>query len=80
MSRAMDDPISSNKLQAPQAGVARFADDDVVVHGDAERAGHRDDLLRHLDVGVRRRWIKKTDMAVAPLTYYPILVRRKRPT
>jgi hypothetical protein len=29
------------------------ADDDVIVHRNAERVGHRDDLLRHLDVGVR---------------------------
>ena len=32
-----------------------LADDDVVVHGDAERAGERDDLLGHLDVGARWR-------------------------
>ena len=35
--------------------MAFLADDDVVVHGDAERARHRNDLLRHLDVGARRR-------------------------
>ena len=35
--------------------MAFLADDDVVVHGNAERACHRDDLLRHLDVGARRR-------------------------
>jgi Phage integrase family len=34
-----------------------LADDDVVVHGDAERAGDVDDRLRHLDVGLRRRRI-----------------------
>ena len=34
-----------------------FADDDVVVHGNTERVRHRDDLLRHLDVGVRRRQV-----------------------
>jgi hypothetical protein len=34
-----------------------LADDDVIVHGDAERRRHRDDLLRHLHIGVRRRWI-----------------------
>ena len=28
-----------------------LADDDVVVHGNAERLCHLDDLLRHLDVG-----------------------------
>jgi hypothetical protein len=33
------------------------ADDDVVVHGDAERAGDIDDRLGHLDVGLRRRRI-----------------------
>ena len=29
----------------------------LVVHGDAEVACDLGDLLRHLDVGVRRRWI-----------------------
>ena len=33
--------------------MAFLADDDVVVHGDAERAGDIDDGLGHLDVGAR---------------------------
>jgi hypothetical protein len=32
-----------------------LADNDVVVHGDAERGGDVDDRLGHLDVGLRRR-------------------------
>ena len=32
-----------------------LADDDVVMHGDAERGGDIDDRFRHLDVGLRRR-------------------------
>jgi hypothetical protein len=47
----MGDSVSSNKLQAFQAGVALFANYDVIVHGNAERARHRDDLLSHLDIG-----------------------------
>ena len=43
--RVLDQP------QPLQARVAVLADDDVVVHGDAERARHRDDRLGHLDVG-----------------------------
>ena len=35
--------------------MAVLADDDVVVHGDAERRGDVDDRLCHLDVGLRRR-------------------------
>jgi hypothetical protein len=35
--------------------MAFLADDNVVVHRDAERLCHGDDLLRHLDVGARRR-------------------------
>ncbi len=31
-----------------------FSDDDVVVHGDAERSCDRDDCLGHLDIGLRR--------------------------
>jgi hypothetical protein len=37
--------------------VSLLADDDVVVHGNAERLRHRYDLLGHLDIGVRRRRI-----------------------
>lgn len=33
------------------------ADDDVVVHGDAERPRRVDDGLRHVDVGARGRGI-----------------------
>jgi hypothetical protein len=32
-----------------------LADDNVVVHGNAERLRHVDDLLGHLDIGARRR-------------------------
>ena len=32
-----------------------LADHDVIVDGDAERLRHGDDLLRHLDIGARRR-------------------------
>ena len=34
-----------------------LADDDVIVHGDAERPRDVDDRFRHLDVGLRRRRI-----------------------
>lgn len=34
--------------------MAVLADDDVVMHGNAEWLRHGDDLLRHLDVGARR--------------------------
>ena len=37
--------------------MALAADDDVVVDGDAERPRRIDDLLRHVDVGARRRRI-----------------------
>lgn len=35
--------------------MAVLADDDVVMHGDAERLGRLDDLLRHQNVGARGR-------------------------
>jgi hypothetical protein len=37
--------------------MAVLADDQVVVHRDAERLGDLDDRLRHLDVGARGRRI-----------------------
>lgn len=42
-----------NQPQPLEAGMAVLADDDVIVHRNAERLCHRDDLLRHLDVGMR---------------------------
>ena len=37
--------------------MAVLADDDVVVHRDAERLGDGDDCFCHRDIGLRRRWI-----------------------
>ena len=47
----------SHQPQALEAGVAVAADDDVVVDDDAERLCDLCDLLRHLDVGGRRRGV-----------------------
>ena len=52
-------PACSDQLQSLQARVPLLADDDVIVHGNAERLRHRDDLLRHLDIGVRRRRVSR---------------------
>ena len=46
-----------NQLQPFQAGVPFLTDDDVIVHGNAERLRHRNNLLRHLNIGARRRRI-----------------------
>ena len=47
--------IALDQPQPLQTGMPVLADDDVVVHGDAERAGNVDDGLRHLDIRLRRR-------------------------
>jgi hypothetical protein len=44
----------SHQLESLQASMPVLTDDDVVVHGDAERARHLDDRLRHLHVHARR--------------------------
>src|SRR2546427_8928465 len=56
----------SPRLDQPQPLQARMpvlADNDVVVHGNAERGRDVDDRFRHLDVGLRRRrvatWISE---------------------
>src|SRR4051794_13467840 len=41
----------SNQPQRLEARVPVLADDDVIVHRDAERLRHVDDRLGHLDVG-----------------------------
>ena len=43
-----------DQLQPFQAGMAVLADDDVVMHGNAERGRDGDDRFRHLNVRVRR--------------------------
>ena len=48
-------PACSDQFYSFQARMPFLADDDVVVHGNAERARDRDDLLRHLHIGVRGR-------------------------
>jgi hypothetical protein len=52
-------PCASRQLQLLETGVASFADDDVVMHGNAERAGDLDDRPGHLDVGARRRRVAR---------------------
>ncbi len=47
----------SNQPHPLQTRMPVLADDDVVVHGDAERGGDVDDRFGHLDVGLRRRRI-----------------------
>src|SRR5260370_31498473 len=44
---------SLKQLKRLQARVADLADDEMVVHGDAERARDLDDRPRHVDVGAR---------------------------
>ena len=38
-----------------------FADDEVVVHGNAQRPRDLDDRLRHLDIGARGGWDRRRD-------------------
>jgi hypothetical protein len=45
--------------QALEARVPVLAHDNVVMHGNAQRMGDGDDLLRHLDVGAGRRRIAR---------------------
>jgi AraC-like DNA-binding protein len=43
-----------------------LADDDVIVHGDAERLRHADDRLRDFDIGARRRSDRQKASASRP--------------
>jgi hypothetical protein len=53
MSVLADDDVVM--LHAPRSGMAGFADNDMIVHGDAERGSEVDDRFRHLDVRPRGR-------------------------
>src|SRR3981081_706526 len=50
-------PTPLDQLHPLQARVPVLADDDVVVHRDAERGGDVDDRAGHSDIGLRRRRI-----------------------
>jgi hypothetical protein len=45
---------SLDELHSLQARVTVLADDDMVVHGNAERGRDLDDRLGHMDIGLRR--------------------------
>src|SRR5215475_9855280 len=47
----------SDQPEVTQAGVPPAADDQVVVHGHAERCGGFDDVPRNRDVRFRRGWV-----------------------
>jgi hypothetical protein len=49
--------VRSDQLQPFQTRMPVLADDDVVVHGNAERCGDLDDRFGHLDIGLRGRGI-----------------------
>ena len=46
--------VLSHQLERLEARMPVLADNEMVVHGDAERARDLDNRLRHLDVGARR--------------------------
>jgi hypothetical protein len=50
-----------NQLQRLETRVAVLADDEVVVHRDAQRARDLDDRPRHVDVGARGGWDRRRD-------------------
>ena len=64
----------SNQLQPLEARVPLLADDQVVVHGNAQRLGHLDDRLRHLDVGARRRRITRGVIMEEPTMWVTSLI------
>ena len=69
-----------DQQQALHAGVSLAPDDDVVVHGDAQPLARLDDLLRHLDVGARRRRIAGGMIVQLPLDVsYLVEIYRKNP-
>jgi hypothetical protein len=51
------DFVNLDELECFQTRMPVLADDDVVVHGNAERGGDLDDRLGHMDIGLRWRWV-----------------------
>ena len=47
----------SHQAEALERGVASAPDDQMVVDADPELVARLDDVARHRDVGLRRRWI-----------------------
>ncbi len=53
----MADGTSLDQLHPLQTRMPVLADDDMVVHGNAERCCNLDDRLGHMDIGLRWRRI-----------------------
>ena len=51
--------FSLDQLQPFQAGMTFFANNDVVMHSDAERLGDLQNRMRHLDVRAARRGVAR---------------------
>ena len=65
---------SLDQLHPAHAGMPIPADDDMVMHGDAERFRHVSDFPRHLDVGSRRRRIAGGVIVQQPIARATILI------
>ena len=46
-----------DQSQSTEAGMAVLPDNDMIMHRDVECFGSVDELLGHIDVGARWRWI-----------------------
>lgn len=56
--------------------MACFADDDVIVDGDAERLCRVDDQFRHVDIGTRRCRIARRMIVDQPSKFHNIMKLR----
>ena len=71
--------LESHQLQRLETRVAVLADDEVVVHGDAQRARDLDDRPRHVDVGARGSGIARGMVVHEPVIPPNILNFRNSP-
>src|SRR5215469_5890020 len=71
--------LESHQLQRLETRVAVLADDEVVVHGDAQRARDLDDCARHVDVGARGSGIARGMVVHEPVIPPNILNFRNSP-
>jgi hypothetical protein len=70
--------LSSDQPQPLQARVAVLADDDVVMHRDAERLPGVDHRLGHLDVGAGRRRIARGVVVHEAAAFVKTMILRRQ--
>lgn len=66
-----------DQSQSTEAGMAVLPDNDMIMHRDVECFGSVDELLGHIDVGARWRWITGRMVVNHAIHYAKTLINKQ---